>query len=471
MLPDQPTTDNRQSTSTSDFAYYNTVDQIYHVEWAAPKLARLELLRRSIRTLWPNGHPTRLIHVAGTGGKGSTCRFLEVGLGTVARAGAFMSPHIFDYRERFSINGEFASREAVTHAWETRVKPFCVQLALDEPLHSHSFLETSILIALTLFEEYEVDWAAMETGVGGRYDQTRALDVEATLLTNVGSDHAHMLGREHWQRALDKAGIARSGIPFLTSAQDAETLEIVADVCAAVEAPLQIVGQAEVDAMNDQLEAWFEPPAPVDSLLSAHYQRWNAALALAAIRELCPEADTRAVLDAFRHAQLLGRFWQVDEHTYADIAHNTEKIAALSAEIEERFADRERILIVGMSGRRVPYEVFPALARVAKAIIVTGASFKGQDPNEVRRQIDAIGLKTPTLVISEPRQALELARSMRHERDVIILTGSTYMIEQVLNPDPYLRTMSANFGWRMDQRTEARGTITLDLPHGPSVVR
>ena len=133
-----------------NFPYYNTVDQIYHAEWSTPKLARLELLRRSVRTLWPQGHPTKLIHVAGTGGKGSTCRFLETGLSTIGKAGAFMSPHLFDYRERFSINGEFATRAEITDALETVVQPHCVKLALADLGHTHSFLETSILIALVL---------------------------------------------------------------------------------------------------------------------------------------------------------------------------------------------------------------------------------------------------------------------------------------------------------------------------------
>ncbi len=156
----------------TDFPYYNTVDQIFHAEWSAPKLARQELVRRSIAVLWPHGHPTKLIHVAGTGGKGSTCRFLEMGLSTVGKAGAFMSPHLFDYRERFSINGEFVSRTDVIEAWEERIRPHCVALALDERRHTHTFLETSILIALAIYEKHDVEWAAMETGVGGRYDQT-----------------------------------------------------------------------------------------------------------------------------------------------------------------------------------------------------------------------------------------------------------------------------------------------------------
>ena len=463
---------NAHPMTQPDFPYYNTVDQIYHAEWSTPKLARLELMRQSIRTLWPDGHPTKLIHVAGTGGKGSTCRFLEAGLSTIGKAGAFMSPHLFDYRERYSINSEFASREDIITLWETVVQPHCVRLSLQNSNHTHSFLESSILIALALFEKYDVEWAAIETGVGGRYDQTRALDVVATLLTNVGSDHAHMLGREQWQRALDKAGIAREKIPFFTSEVDLLNLEIIASVCQHVDAPLKIVGQPQVNELDFALERLFDGPIPRNSLLNADYQRWNAALAFSAIKVLvAPEADDEALLGAFRQTELLGRFWRVDEGVYADIAHNAEKIAALSKEIESRFAGRRRILIVGLSGKRLPLQVFPALAKVADTIIVTGASFKGQNPEEVRSQIDSIGLSVPTMVIAEPLQAYEIARSLQNGDDVVILTGSTYTIEQVLNPDPYLRYLSSTFGWRMEKKTEAKGTLQLELPHGPSLTR
>ncbi|NJN83408.1 MAG: hypothetical protein HC802_14735 [Caldilineaceae bacterium] len=121
-----------------------------------------------------------------------------------------------------------------------------MQLALHNSEHIHSFHEVSILIALALFEQHEVEWAAMETGVGGRFDQTRALDVAATVLTNVGSDHAHMLGREKWQRTLDKAGIARPGVPFFTTEIDPESLEIIAAVCGDAGAPLRVIGRREV---------------------------------------------------------------------------------------------------------------------------------------------------------------------------------------------------------------------------------
>ncbi|MEZ4659876.1 MAG: hypothetical protein R2911_20165 [Caldilineaceae bacterium] len=457
--------------STPDFSYYNAIDQIYHAEWSIPKLARLELLRKSIRTMWPNGHPTKMIHVAGTGGKGSTCRFLELGLTTLGNAGAYFSPHLFEYRERFSINGEFASREDIIWAWEERVKPHILRLLLENPHHQHTFLESSILIALALYEKYEVAWAAIETHVGGRYDPTRGLDAAVTLLTNVGSDHAAMLGHELWQRALDKAGIARPGIPFFTSETKPEALTVVTDVCSHVGAPMHVVDAAQVAAFAERVVALCNEQIPDESLLSATYQKWNATLAMTALQQTFPNLDEAKVLKSFLNARLLGRFWKVEERVYADVAHNVEKLAALAGEIEVKFGRVGKILVLGASRQRVPIEIFPPLAKVAKAIVITGSSYKGQDPRKVREEIAPLIQNTPTLVIADPREALQTAKSMQAGDDIIILTGSTYMIEQVLNPDPYMRYINSTFGWRMESKSEATGVVQLMLPPSPSPMR
>ncbi len=456
--------------STPNFPYYNVVDQIFHAEWSAAKLARLDLLRESIDALWPTGHPTRLIHVVGTGGKGSTCRFLEMGFGLVGKAGAFMSPHLFDYRERFSVGGEFVSQEDVQWAWEQRVRPWCTWLALNRPQHIHTFHEVSILIALSLFEKHGVVWGAMEAGIGGRYDQTRAPDAAAVALTNVGSDHAHLLGDELWQRVLDKAGAARPDAPFFTTETSPANLEIVRAVCTDAGAPLHTVGRADVDALVAAVERHSVAVGP-ESLLHAPYQKWNASLAAAIVRHFAPQIDPAQMLHAFAGARLLGRFWKVEEGVYADIAHNYEKIHALTGEIRDQFGDANKILILGMSGKRLPARIFGALAQMAKTIIVTGASYKGLDPGRVAAEVASLAGDTPTLVVAEPRHALDAARAMRQPGDVILLTGSTYMIEQALNADPHLRHLGATFGWRMQLPSEATGTLHLTLPQPPPLLR
>jgi dihydrofolate synthase / folylpolyglutamate synthase len=104
-------------------------------------------------------------------------------------------------------------------------------------------------------------------------------------------------------------------------------------------------------------------------------------------------------------------------------------------------------------------------------IIVTSASYKGQEPARVREEIQAVVGDTPVLLAIEPRQALRTARAIQRPGDVIILTGSTYMIEQALNPDPYLRHLSAHFGWRTQEPNEATGTLQIQLPKPPPGVR
>lgn len=456
--------------TTPNFPYYNTVDQIYHAEVTTALLARQELLRQSIRTLWPNGHPTRLVHVVGTSGKGSTSRFLELGFACVGKSGAFMSPHLFDYRERFSINGEFVSQEEVMWAWEERIQPHCVQLTLHNPHQTHTFLGVSILIGLALFEKHGVEWAALESGIGGRYDQTRALAVEAAVLTNVGADHANLLGKEQWQRVLDKAGAARPHLPFFTSDTKPENLAIIRAICQQVKAPLVEIGPAEVAELTAQLAALPGSDAK-ESLIQAHYQKWNAALSLAVVRHFYPELDQRQILTQFTQATLLGRLWQVADRLYADIAHNQEKVSALAGELTSRFVDQGKILVIGLSGQRAPRQVFAELAKVARAIIVTSASYKGQDPEKVRSEITPLLGDTPLLVVPDPQQAVRLAQTMQGANDVVVITGSTYAIEQALNPDPYLRYLSASFGWRGAVETEAHGTVQLTLPKPKAGIR
>ena len=451
-------------TEPFNAAYYNTVDQIFHAQWTAGKLARLVLLRHSVETLWPDGHPTRLIHVGGTSGKGSTCRFLEAGLSLVGKSGAFLSPHIFDYRESFSLEGQPAPEADVIEVWESIIKPHCVELALHNDQHALTFPEINILMALALFEKHGVEWAAFEVGVGGRYDQTRALDYAASVLTNVGRDHEHMLGKEKWQRALDKAGVARPGIPFFTSEQDPDTLHVITATSEAVQALFHHIDQTHVAALETLLANLPTPEAHQNSLLSTHYQKRNAALSLTVMNTLHPQIDSAQIVQKFIAVDFLGRFLPVEDNVYADIAHNPEKITAFIQAAREKFGQRGKIFIVGASGSRTPTTMFGPIIESAKVVIVTSASFKGQDPTAVKKAIDTIAGETPTFLIPDPQQALQLAKSMREADDVIILTGSSYLIDQALNPDPYLRYLNATQGWRDAEQIHVDGRVQFNLP-------
>lgn len=423
--------------------YLNAVDQIYHGTWAAGKLARLRRIQAIVAQLWPAGHPTRMIQVVGTSGKGSTARFLEAGFGLVGIAGSFTGPHLFDYRERFSIGGTPPPPDDIASAWEQVVLPISLDLAerTDKPL---SFFESTILIALVLFERHQVRWAAIEAGVGGRYDQTSALPVVACALTNVGRDHEHLLGSEPWQRAIDKAGAARAGAPLFTSETDPAVLEVIASVCNDVGAPLHLVGEREMQTLCATLGG----AIPAESLLRAQYQQRNAALSLALLTHLLPEIDTAQAVQRFLQVRIPGRLTEVEPGIYADVAHNPDKVAALADEVRARFTGWGKIFVVGVSGQRQASAVLAPLLDLADAIIITRSSYHGQDPAAIRSALEALRPRGSIAVIDDPQAAIAAARAMRGDDQMIFLTGSTYMIDQAINPDPYLRHVNGTYGWR-----------------------
>ncbi len=333
-----------------------------------------------------------------------------------------------------------------------------MELALESPDHVPYFHEINILIALVLFEEHGVEWAAVETAVGGRYDQTSALPAAATVLTNVGADHEEELGHTAWQRALDKAGIARPGVPFFSAEKDPELREVIAGVCRSVGAPCCFVDRCHVEALEALL------PADPESFLAAAHQQRNAALCLEVLKNLFSDLDPGQVVKRFLAVEIPGRFWKVEAGLYADIAHNPDKVAAVAADVERRFAGREKIFVVGVTRDRSAKAVLSPLVKLARLLIVTQATLDGQDPQKVKEEIEALGAGVQILIVPKPAEAVQVARTIRQEGDVIVVTGDMDVIDEALNPDPYLRTLNATMGWRGRRQREVEGTVRLRLP-------
>ena len=421
-----------------DVGYLNTVDQAFHPEWTTGRLHRLDLVRRSVAALWPDGHPTRMVQVAGTSGKGSTCSFIEAGLGLSGTAGAYLSPHVFDYRERFSIDGSPAPADAVTAAWDEVVLPRCQVVA--EGGAAHSFSEVAILLALVLFDRFGVTHAAIETGVGGRYDQTTALAVAATAITNVGEDHLKLLGDAPWQRALDKAGIARPDIPLFTTERTPETLEVIAGVARGTGSPFQPIGpdaDIELDALTDRT-----------GLLAMAVQRRNAALALAVLRYLDRGIDAPKAVAAMGAVEIPGRLTSFPGAIIGDIAHNPDEIAALVAEVTRRSPGGKPVFVVGVSGDRDPVQLLHPIMEAAAAVVVTESGYRGRSAKAMAAELAAAYPESVVSAVAEPRAAVTAAGDLRKPGEPIVVTGSTYVVDEALNPDPRLARMNAMMGWR-----------------------
>lgn len=470
-LTKKRSSDGRQPSShtsiddSSEWSYYVAIDEIYHAKWAAKQLARFNVLREAVNHFWhgPEGYPVKLIQVAGTSGKGSTSRFLQSGLSAYGKTGCYLKPHVFDYAERFIIEDKPAEHQEITRIWEKEIKAYCIESAMrgEAWLLDHS--EVSLLIALKMFEHHSLAWAVVETGMGGRYDAVTALDVAATVVTNVGQDHEDVLGEEHWQRALEKAGICRAGVPLFSADQDERSVAVLSNICKDVGAPFHHISAREVGALGKVLSQSGEGRSP-DSLLGSEYQLWNAALAAEVVKRLVKGADIEEIARKLRAAKYMGRFWKIEEDVFADVAHNPSKTQALSEDLQLRFPKAKKVFVVGITGPRDPVAVIAPLVRQAKAIVVTAAGFKGQDPDKVHARLRDAFPDVPIHLAPNPATTLSVAKNLRGAGETIVFTGSTYMIDQALNRDANLRHLNASVGWRDVKQKQIAGTLSFAIP-------
>lgn len=432
----------------SRWAYYAALDEVYHARWAAKQLAKFRVVKEAVHHFWPepDGYPVKLVQVAGTSGKGSTSQFIQAGLSAYGKAGCYLKPHVFDYAERFVVGERLVERREIVRTWEEDIKPYCVESAMRGEVWLLDHLEVSLLIAMKIFERRGLDWAVIETGMGGRYDPATALDVVATVVTNVGQDHEDVLGGEHWQRALEKAGVCRPGVPLFSADQDERSAAVLSDVCRDSGSPFRQVTGRHVEQLRGILRPLLGKHP--DSLLGSEYQLWNAALAAEVVRSLVKGAKLERIARNLLAAKFVGRFWKVEKGVYADVAHNPSKTGALSQDLEARFPKSKKIFVVGITGARDPVAVLAPLAGQAKAIVVTSAGFKGQDPAKVHGQLRKAFPEVPIHLAQNPATTLSVAKQLRRAGETIVFTGSTYMIDQALNRDEHLRHLNASVGWR-----------------------
>jgi dihydrofolate synthase/folylpolyglutamate synthase len=357
-----------------------------------------------------------------------------------------VKPHVFDYAERFTVEDRQVKHDEILSVWKDLVKPYSSELVrtghppLDHP-------EVSLLIALLLFEKHKLDWAAVETGIGGRYDPVSTLNVVATAITNVGKDHEDVLGSEHWQRALEKSGICRRGVPLVLGDDNPETVEVVKAECNDSGTPFLRVSRKEVKEVERSL-ANMENGELGGIFNGSRHQLQNAAVAMKLIRVLVKDANIDEVAPKLLETEYVGRFWRIEDGVYADVAHNPSKTDALAKEIEARFPRQRKVFIVGISGSRNPVDVVAPLVPQAKAVVVTAAGYKGQDPERVYSTLRETFPSLPIHLATKPRSTLKIAKNLRDKADIVVFTGSTYMIDQALNPDERLRHLNGAYGWR-----------------------
>ncbi len=275
----------------------------------------LARISRVYKKLFTQGVPFTLITVAGTNGKGSTIAFIDSIYQTAGFSVAkFTSPHIFNYNERFVINGVPATDAQICTAFE-KIEQVRGNTTL-------TYFECSTLAALLIFAEQKIEIAILEIGLGGRLDSVNVVDADVAVITNIAIDHVDYLGATRELIGHEKAGIMRANRPC---------------VCGDTNPPLSL--QKHADNIGALLE-FVSMPYSGTLTLKGDHQQYNAALAALCVHKLNGQfkVSKSIIHQGLKNAQLDGRFQIKNINNLQfifDVAHNEAAVKALAKELNK----------------------------------------------------------------------------------------------------------------------------------------
>ena len=195
--------------------YKKCIDWLYSFEKFGIKLG-LDRIKHICKKLDSPQDCYKIIHVGGTNGKGSVCRFLESSLlNSGYNVGVYTSPHLQKFSERFVVNEKEISELEIVKL-VIKIKPIIDEMAKEDNIPT--FFEIVTAMAFQFFKEKNVDFAIIEVGLGGRYDATNIVNPIVTVVTNVSYEHQNILGDKIEDISFEKAGIIKKGIPIITAA-------------------------------------------------------------------------------------------------------------------------------------------------------------------------------------------------------------------------------------------------------------
>jgi dihydrofolate synthase / folylpolyglutamate synthase len=394
------------------------------------------------------GHPQRAyasVHIAGTNGKGSTAAFLEAILrGAGFHTGLNTSPHLERINERIRIDGQDISDVYFAETL-TRIQRLIEELLAEGKLRAHpTYFECVTALAFEAFAKQRVEFGIFEVGLGGRLDATNILSPVVSIITRIDFDHENFLGHSLREIAGEKAGILKHKVPAVIARQVPEARAVLLARAAELVCPV-----VETNSAYRVDEEWFEDgcvraqitetatgwTTTIAPRLAGHFQLQNALNALAAARLLQARAypmSNEAISDGIAQAQWPGRIEKIQSRPdiILDGAHNPGAARELAAYLEQNYSGRRILLLYGALRDKAVDEVsgllFPHAAEVIFTEPRTSRAISGTQLAEI-----AGHHATKFAVIADAEQALDAALAKAAPDDVILITGSLYLVGQL----------------------------------------
>ena len=383
----------------------------------------------------------KIIHIAGTNGKGSTATFLEnIFFAAGYSVAKFTSPHILQFNERILVNKEMISDEDVVKYCEA------VMNVLEKNRLQINFFEITTFVALLYFKEKNPDFIFLETGLGGRYDATNIVKSTIAAITNVSFDHVALLGNSLYEIADRKAGIIKDGELCIYAQNLGELEEAVkreTDNSVNVLKKYKNL-QVELDnrnyktvvkiTENKNLEKTFVLP------LFGKFQANNFLIAyeIAKIYEI----GDKAIQNGVSQISLAGRFeiFSQDPTTILDVAHNEDSVKVLTENLNELFKDDEVIFILSILGTKNIATIFEKILGKNYKIFITSLKevTYGLSADEIKKNLEDSNISTKNIIFEDDiLEAYNKVKEMVLKKDnsykAIVVCGSFYEIAKFKN--------------------------------------
>ncbi len=419
------------------------LEVLYHGPIVPAAQAGLRRVRYLLHRLGDPQATFRSVHVAGSSGKGSTTSMIGCILQSAGfRTGYFRSPHLHEYTERVNVNGLDINREDwVVHL--ERVWPIVEDMragtAPDYNLGRPSFFEVLFALMALHFAESNVEWAAVETGLGGRLDATNSLVSDVAVVTNISLEHTRVLGTTVGAIASEKAAIIKRGAHAVTAAQDPEALAVIEARALEVGAPLLRVGEdirvgierEDLHGLNVRLSGAVALDVRVG--LPGSFQARNAAAAVGAVialRERGVVIPDAAIHDGLFDVSAPCRLEVVSTEPLVifDGAHHPAAIDELVTSLRHVAPGRRIVVLFAAMADKNVRQMADRLAEIADTAVLTRAPGSERAKNSADLADDFSELGIEVIVEEDALRAWQRARELTGPNDSLLVTGSMYLV-------------------------------------------
>lgn len=403
----------------------------------------LDRMEELLRRLGNPQDDLKVIHVAGTNGKGSVSKYLEEGLSACGyKMGLYTSPYIETFNERIRYDGADISDEDLEYYGQKVVS--AAEAMVADGLDSPTEFEVVTAIAFLYFADRQADITILEVGLGGIGDSTNVVKSPlASVITSISYDHMAQLGSSLADIAVNKAGIIKTGCPVIANVPQRDAAKIIARKAYAMGSRLYDISGIRA-AVSDEtpfsqkvsMELYEKSYSDVEISMVGRHQAENLKTALATLEILrksgAVKLDREALYEGLKRARQPGRFEVISEDPLViiDGAHNEAGAQALQETMAQHFAGKKILLVAGILADKEIDSIVKFLTKITDHIIVT----EPDNPRKLAAEklaehVADFGVAAEA--VSDVEAAVHRAKELADDYDVILFAGSLYLIGDV----------------------------------------